>query len=175
MGTRGKFWKVGPTIVLAVSVSVILLVVVIISLNMRTDRPTTRAGVIEEVLVDVDSIAATLPAGAVVSTSDASAGSACPDGSGGEEVAVSRTMTVGPDFDRYAWVDSVARHFDGLGWSVTEKTLDNRDHIALKLVGRQLLIYRVTVTDETGVPQVIIRSTTRCTEPATSTRTGENT
>lgn len=170
MGTRGKFWKVGPTIALAVSVSVILLVVVvvIISLNMRTDRPTTRAGVIEEVLVDVDSIAATLPAGALVSTSEASAGSDCPDGSGGIEVSMSRTLTVGPDFDRYAWVDSVARHYEGMGWSVTEKTLDNRDHIALKLVGQQLLIYRVTVTDETGVPQVIIRSTSRCTEPATS-------
>jgi len=175
MGTRGKFWKVGPTIALAVSVLVILLLVVIISQNIHTDRPTTRAGVIAEVLVDVDSIAATLPADAIVSTSDARAGSDCPDGSGGEEVAVSRTMTVGTDFDRYAWVDSVARRFEGMGWSVTEKTLDNRDHIALKLVGQQLLIYRVTVTDEAGVPQVIIRSTSRCTEPATSTRTGENT
>ena len=166
MGTRGKFWKVGPTIALAVSGSVIL--VVVISQNMHTDRPTSRAGVIEEVLVAVDSIAATLPAGTIVATSEGSAGSDCPDGSGGEEVAVSRTMTVGPDFDRYAWVDSVARRFEGMGWNVTEKTLDRRDHIALELVGQQLLIYRVTVTDQTGVTQVIIRSTSRCTEPPAS-------
>ncbi|TFC19596.1 hypothetical protein E3O19_02940 [Cryobacterium algoritolerans] len=144
-----------------------MVVVVIISQNVHTDRPTSRDGVIEEVLVDVDSITATLPAGTVTASSDTSNASACPGG-GGEEIAVSRTMTVGPDFDRYAWIESVTRRYKDRGWSVTLRTLGSQGHLALKFVGQQLLIYRVTITDETGEVQVIIRSTSRCTEPAAS-------
>lgn len=166
MGTRGKFWKVGPTIALAVSVLVILVVVVIISQNIHTDRPTTRAGVIAEVLVDVDSIAATLPSGTVTTSSDASETADCPDGTGGEEISVSRTMTVGADFDRYAWIESVTEKYEDLGWSVTLRTLGSHANLALKFVGEQLLIYRVSITNDTDPQQVIIRSVSRCTDPA---------
>jgi len=165
MGTRGKFWKVGPTIALAVSVLVV--VVVIISQNMLTDRPTTRAGVIAEVLVGVDSIAATLPEGTVTTSSDESKTSSCPDGTGGEEISVSRTMTVGPDFDRYAWIGSVTKRYEDLGWSVTLRSRGSQSsNLALKFVGEQLLIYRVSITNDTEPQQVIIRSVSRCTDPA---------
>ncbi len=168
MGTRGKFSTVRSTIALAVSVLVILLVVVIIAQNIHTDRPTTRAGVIAEVLVDVDSIAATLPAGTVATSSDESKAAACPDGTGGEEISVSRTMTVGADFDRYAWIESVTKKYEDMGWSVTLRTLGSHANLALKFVGEQLLIYRVSITNDQDPQQVIIRSVSRCTDPSAS-------
>jgi hypothetical protein len=168
MGTRGQFWKRRPTITLAVSVSIVVVVVVIISQNIRTDKPTTRDGVVAEVLVDVDSIAATLPAGTVTTSSDESKAAPCPDGTGGEEISVSRTLTVGPDFDRYAWMGKVTQRYEELGWSVTTQARGGRGNLALKFVGRQLLIYRVSISTDTDPQQVIIRSVSRCTDPAAS-------
>jgi hypothetical protein len=168
MSTGRKRWKVSPTIALTTSFVVLLLAVVVISQNIETDRPTTIDGVTAEVIVDVDSISATLPAGVVTSSLDDSTVSECPDGRGGRQVAVSRTITVEPEFESTAWTTRVTKRYEGEGWNVTLRTLGSRDHIELKLVGQRLLIYRVTLTNQDGVPQVTIRSTSRCSEPATA-------
>jgi hypothetical protein len=66
---------------------------------------------------------------------------------------------------RFAWIASVTKRYEDKGWSVNLRTRGSRDHVELKLVGQQLLFYRVTFTDEAGSPQMIIRSTSRCSEP----------
>jgi hypothetical protein len=168
MSTGRKRWKINPTIALTTLCLALLLVVVIVSQNIQTDRPTTLDGVTAEVIVDVDSISATLPAGVVTSSVDDSAVSDCPDGSGGQQIAVSRTMTVASDFEPTAWIARVTKRYEDKGWDVRLRTLGSRDHVELKLVGQRLLIYRVTATVKEGMPQVIIRSTSRCSEPATA-------
>jgi hypothetical protein len=168
MSTGRKRWKVSPTIALTTSFVVLLLAVVVISQNIETDRPTTIDGVTAEVIVDVDSISATLPAGVVTNSVDGSIVSECPDGHGGRQVAVSRTMTVGPEFESTAWITRVTKRYEGNGWNVSLRTLGSRDHVQLKLVGQRLLIYRVTLTNQDGVGEVTIRSTSRCSEPASA-------
>jgi hypothetical protein len=162
MRTGRERWKVSPTIALTIACSALLAVVVIVSQNIQTDRPTTLDGVTAEVLVDVDSISATLPAGIVTSSVSDSAVSACPDGRGGQQTAVSRTLTVKPDFEAAVWTADVTKRYEDKGWEVRLRTLGSRDHLELKLVGQRLLFYRVTITVQEGIPQVIIRSTSRC-------------
>ncbi|MGO4689346.1 hypothetical protein [Glaciibacter sp. 2TAF33] len=158
--------RISPTIVLSTSLVALLLAVVIISLNIRTDRPTTLDGVTAEVIVDVDSISATLPAGVVTGSVDDSTVSDCPDGGGGQQVAVSRTMNVTADFESAAWIARVTRQYEDKGWDVRLRTLGSRDHVELRLVGQRLLIYRVITTGQEGTRQVIVRSDSRCSEPA---------
>ena len=108
MGTGSERWKVSPTVALTASCLALLAGVVIVSQNIQTDRPTTLDGVTAEVLVDVDSISATLPAGIVTSSVGDSDVFACPDGRGGQQVTVSRTLAVRPDFETAVWIADVS-------------------------------------------------------------------
>jgi hypothetical protein len=166
MGIKKTRWKVGPTVILTAGFLAVLLILVIITQNIRTDRPTSIDGVRNEMLVDVDAIYATLPASVVTAPTDDYEVTSCPDGRGGKEVSITRTLTVNSDFDRFAWIAKVTKLYKDDGWSVGVRTRGASDHLELKLIGQKLLYYRVTVTGESGTSLVIIRSTSRCSEPA---------
>ena len=152
------------TVVFAVAVLSLLLVIWLISANIRTDRPVTLKGVSAEVVAGVNQFQETLPKPAVVDVVDQKSVEACPDGSGGKQVAISRTITTTAAFDRLGWLSDLGAKYEGEGWHSSTQTLGSRDHVSLKLVGKSLIIYRITATDGEA-PQVIIRSTSRCTEP----------
>jgi hypothetical protein len=117
---------------------------------VHTDRPTTLDGVRQEVISGIDALQASMPespgpesAGpesAGPSTSDETVVVACPDGEGGRQVDVTRTITVAPYFDRLAWMtDPSDRHREN-GWNVGMRTLSSPDQVEVKLVGPPLLI-----------------------------------
>jgi hypothetical protein len=172
MGHAGARRTVKPTLVVSVLCLGLLLGVWLITQFVHTDRPTTLDGVSQEVFSGIDALQASMPESArpesastesaSTSTSDETVVVACPDGRGGKQVDVTRTITVAPDFDRLAWMTDLSDRYREKGWNVGMRTLSSRDHVEVKLVGPPLLIYRVLTTDESGEALVVIRSSSRC-------------
>jgi hypothetical protein len=151
------------TIIFAVATLSLLLAIWLIAANIRTDRPVTLGGVTAEVIAGVSEFQDALPKSAVVAVVDEKHVEACPDGSGGKQVVISRTITTTRDFDRLQWLSNLSVKYQKKGWHSSTQTLDSRDHVSLKLVGLPLIIYRITSTDVES-PQLIIRSVSRCSE-----------
>ena len=157
--------KLRPTIVAVALSGTLILTVWLVSLNMHSDEPTTLGGVTEEAEAGVDAIEDLLPPAAIVTSSDRSKVSDCLEG-GGEQVELARTITLPPDFDRFAWIEKLTAHFEAKDWVVSSKAVGSNDHVSLKIVGPPLLIYTVGFSAETDHPSLTIRSTSRCTVPA---------
>lgn len=151
------------TVIFAVATLSLLLAIWLIAANIRTDRPTTLGGVSAEVIAGVSEFQDALPKSAVVAVVDVKHVEACPDGSRGKQVVISRTITTTRDFDRLQWLSNLNGKYQKKGWHSSIQTLDSRDHVSLKLVGLPLIIYRITSTDVES-PQLIIRSVSRCSE-----------
>lgn len=151
------------TVIFAVAILSLLLVIWLIAANIRTDRPVTVEGVSAEVTAGVTEFQDALPKSAVVAVVDEKHIEACPDGSGGKQVDIIRTITTTSDFDRLQWLIDLSAKYEERGWHSSTQALGSRDHMSLKLVGPPLLIYRITSTDA-GSPQLIIRSVSRCSE-----------
>jgi hypothetical protein len=149
------------TAIFAVAALSLLLVIWLISANIRTDRPVTLDGVSAEVMAGVSEFQDELPKSAVMGVVDQKDVEACPDGSGGQQVVISRTITTAPAFDRLQWLSDLGAKYQKKGWHSTTQTLGSRDHVSLKLVGKPLIIYRITSTEGEN-PQLVIRSTSRC-------------
>lgn len=171
MGILGKYGttvrrrKIGPTAILAAAVFALLAVVVVVSLTIRTDRPTTLEGVTAEALVEIDTLAELLPSTANATSTEARTVDTCPDRSGGDEVTIIRTITVAPAFDRSAWLNEASTRYEARGWSTSLRILSDNDHRTLTLVGPLLLIYRVASVAPNGASRLIITTTSRCTAP----------
>lgn len=152
------------TVIWAIAALSLLLVIWLISANIRTDRPLTLDGVSTEVMAGVTEFQEALPKSVVVGVVDQKDVEACPDGTGGKQVVISRTITTAPTFDRLQWLSDLGTKYEKKGWHSSTQTLGSRDHASLKLVGKPLIIYRITSTDG-ETPQLVIRSTSRCSEP----------
>jgi hypothetical protein len=155
------------TLIFAVVCAVLLAVGWYIAANMRGTEPTTLDGVSKEVLTGIDDIQSSLPASAIVSNSDKTDVSACPDGGEGRQFTLVRRITVAEDFDEKGWMgDLVARYQARDRWNATLQKVDPVDRLDVTIVGPPLIIYRVTNNSALPGPQVLISSESRCTVPA---------
>jgi hypothetical protein len=155
------------TLIFAVACAMLLAVGWYIATNMRSGEPTTLDGVSREVLAGIDDIQSSLPASAIVSSSDQTDVSACPDGGGGRQFTIDRTITVAEDFDETRWMGTlVARYQARDRWNVTLQKVGRVDKLDITIVGPPLIIYRVTNNSTSRGPQVLISSESRCTVPA---------
>ena len=116
------------TAIFAVAVLSLFLVIWLISANIRTDRPVTLDGVSAEVMVGVSEFQDDLPKSAVVDVVDQKDVEACPDGSGGKQMVISRTITTAPTFDRLHWLSDLGSQYEKKGWHSSTQTLGSRDH-----------------------------------------------
>ena len=164
MGTS-RLRRLRPTIVAVALSGILVLGVWLVGLNMHSNEPTTLDGVTQEVEAGVDAIEDLLPHTAIVKSVDRSDVSECLDG-GGEQVDLARIITLQPDFDRFAWIETLTAHFEAEGSVVSSTAVGSNDHVSLKIVGPPLLIYTVGFDAETDHPGLTIRSTSRCTVPA---------
>jgi hypothetical protein len=155
------------TVTFAVACAVLLAVGWYIATNMRGSEPTTLDGVSNEVLTGIDDIQSSLPTSAIVSSSNKTNVSACPDGGEGRQFAIVRRITMAEDFDEAGWIgDLVERYQARDRWQATMRKLDRVDKLDVTIVGPPLIIYRVTNNSASQVPQVLISSESRCTVPA---------
>ena len=154
------------TLGFAVVCAVLLAVGWYVATNMRGNEPTTLDAVGSEVLAGIDEIQSSLPASAIVSSTDKTAVSACPDGSDGQQFEIGRTITVTDTFDHTVWLRQLSERYEAReGWYAASRTVGSSERLAVKIVAPSLLIYRVTNNSASHGRQVLISSESRCTVP----------
>ena len=114
----------------------------------------------------LDDIQSSLPASVIVSTSDKTAVSACPDGGGGQQVKVERTVTVTDTFDQTHWLRQLGERYQAReDWYAASRTLGTSGRLEVKIVGPALIIYRITNNSASQPPRLLMTSESRCTVP----------
>jgi hypothetical protein len=152
-----------PTLAAVILCGALLATVLVIAGGTRSGNPTTVAGVTREVDAGMDDILNRLPARAVVSSTRTQSRENCPDGTDGAQVTVERRFTLDPDFDAPSWLTVIRKAYAAKdGWTSTVKTLGTRDHVRVTLVGRPLIIYRLTSGSPDAPAELIVRATSRC-------------
>ncbi|GAA2028883.1 hypothetical protein GCM10009819_10740 [Agromyces tropicus] len=165
MTRRPTRWRPGITLISIVAVAVLVLVAWIATRSVPDPRPATTAAAEGELTEVFDQIEQTLPADMVLASTQSSEVEGCVTGSGGDEVHVRRLVDLDPALDRVAWVNALGTEFTSAdGWEYRGPQY-RTEPLRAKLVDRRLLVTYITASIESGSPRVILRSTSRCTQP----------
>jgi hypothetical protein len=158
-----KIMRDHPTLVTVMLCGALLATILTLVASTRTGNPTTVAGITREVDAGLEDIVNRLPAGAVGSSTRTEARESCPDGTHGAQVTVERRFALEPAFDAPSWIAGTRKAYAAKdGWTASVKTLSSRDHMRLTLVGRPLIIYRVSTGSPDRPDELIARATSRC-------------
>lgn len=167
MGSRRLSKGAKATIISVVIAGGILVTVWILAVNARSDAPTTRAGVRAEVIAVVDEIGEMVPADAVMGREDEEHFFACRGGGARDQFSIRRVVLIPADFDRRGWISGLEQDFRTReGWQARLKVIGDNDDLQLKVVGRKLIYFYVSASDESGTARITISSTSRCTQAA---------
>lgn len=167
MGAIGNWMRRRPTATFAAVCLVLVVAVLVVIAGIHADRPTTLAGVTDEAAAGIDMFVDELPVSVIESSTDDTDTLPCPDGSGGHEVSMTRTVITAGSFDRQSWLVTVTDRYAAAGWQVKIKSLDTRAHQRATLVDAHLLIYAITVSDPSVGDRIVFHTVSRCSVAST--------
>ncbi|RFA06786.1 hypothetical protein B7R21_18610 [Subtercola boreus] len=153
-----------PTIVLATVCAILLAAVITTSLIFAASaRSVSLEDVTAEVTTGVDDLQDQLPTSAVDKSTDITRTEPCPDGSAGELIRLTRTVTTVAGFDAPQWVRELSGKYNATeGWSARLRTGGASDHLTLTLVDRKLMLYTLATGSSGEKGQLTIGATSRC-------------
>ena len=141
----------------------LLLAVWVASLLVPDGRPTDLEAAEKQVLEVFDHIEAGVPSAELIDSEDSSARIACANHDDQRQTEMERTVSVADSLDRAAWARELISSFSpDDGWDVRATTLGENDDLRVRIVGRELLVFNVYISDESGTPRITMRSTTEC-------------
>jgi hypothetical protein len=158
-----KIAREHPTLVVVLLCGALLATILALVASTRSSNLTTVTGITREVDEGLDDILDRLPTDAVVSSTRTESRESCPDGTHGAQVTVERRFALDPAFDAPSWTTATREAYAAEdGWTASLKTLSSRDHVRLTLVGRPLIIYRLSTGSPERPDELIARATSRC-------------
>jgi hypothetical protein len=162
---RPAAWlRAHPTVFSAAACLALVVIVVAVAASLDSRRLLSVEAATTEAMSGIELLSSQLPASAVLSSTDIRASSDCPDGSGGSEVSIVRTLALRPAFDLSTWTATLATDFESRGWHVNATSLDEREHRRVTFVNEALLVYTIVVSPRSEAANVIIRTVSRCSE-----------
>lgn len=154
------------TILLAVGIGVLVIAVWVATLLMPNPHPLTVEAATAKVMGHLDRIESTLPAGSVLDRSEEVTQGACPIEERGDQAKILRVLSVDPELDRVGWAATLHEVLpEKDGWVVRATTLDSRENLRIRIVGRDLIVINIIATGESGQAQIAMRSTSECRQP----------
>ncbi|MCP2370736.1 hypothetical protein BJ978_001426 [Agromyces terreus] len=141
----------------------LLAAVWVVTLLVPDGRPESLDTAEKQVLEVFDRIEGEVPTADLVSTDDSSEHIVCANHDDRLQSKLERRLSVSDSLDRVAWARELIRSFDpDEGWVARASTLGQNDDLRVRIVGRDLLVFNVYVSDESGTTRITIRSTTEC-------------
>ena len=151
------------TLWLSLGVLGLLLAVWVATLLVPDGRPKDLEAAEKQVLDVFDRIEAGVPSAELINSEDSSARIVCANHDEQRQTEMERTLTVADSLDRVAWARELIGSFNpDDGWVVRATTLGENDDLRVRIVGRELLVFNVYLSDESGTPRITMRSTTEC-------------
>ncbi|ANJ28569.1 hypothetical protein ATC03_19555 [Agromyces aureus] len=134
-----------------------------VALLVPDGRPQNLAAAEKQVLEVFDRIEGEVPSAALVDTDDSSEQVVCANHDDRLQTKLVRTLSISDSVDRVAWARALISSFDpDDGWVARATTLGQNDDLRVRIVGRDLLVFNVYISDESGSARITIRSTTEC-------------
>ena len=151
------------TLWLSLGVLGLLLAVWVATLLVPDGRPKDLEAAEKQVLEVFDRIEARVPSAELITSEDSSARIVCANHDGERQTEMERTLSVADSLDRVVWARELRTSFSpDDGWVVRATTLGENDDLRVRIVGRELLVFNVYLSDESGTPRITMRSTTEC-------------
>lgn len=152
---------------MAVGVGMLVIAVWVATLLMPNPQPLTVEAATAKVTGYLDRIESTLPADSVLERSEEVTQHTCPLEERGDQARIRRVVYVDPELDRVSWAAALSGVFpEADGWVVRVKTLDSRENLGIRIVGRDLIVINITASDDSGQARITMRSTSECSQPS---------
>ncbi|MFC6356324.1 hypothetical protein [Luethyella okanaganae] len=151
---------------MAVGVGMLVIAVWIVTLLLPNPQPLTVEAATAKVTGYLDRIESTLPVGSVLERSEEITQDSCPIEERGGQAKVRRVVYVDPVLDRVSWAATLSGEFpEADGWVVRVRTLDSRENLDIRIVGRDLIIMNLTASDASGQARITMGATSECSQP----------
>ena len=165
MPMRSRSSAPKATLAVAVGVGVLVIASWLATLLVPSPRPLTVEAATTEVTAHLDRIEGTLPAGSVIERSEVVAHDACPLEEYGDRAKIRRVVDVDPALDRVSWAAALSAEFpESEGWVVRVTTLDTRENLGIRVVGRDLIVIDIIASDDIGQARITLRATSECSQ-----------
>ncbi|MFD4420352.1 hypothetical protein ACFWN7_02475 [Agromyces sp. NPDC058484] len=114
-----------------------------------------------------DRVEETIPANAMLGTSQEIVQEPCPLEDRGDRATVRCVINLEPTMDRVAWAASLSKEFpEADSWVVRVRTLDSRENLRIRIVGKTMIILNITaVRNAAGEASIIMTSASGCSQP----------
>lgn len=143
----------------------LVIAVWVATLFMPDPQPATVEAATAKVTGILDQVERTLPAGSVLDRAEEVTQQACPAEERGDQAKIRRVVSVDPKLDRVSWAAKLSEAFHQTdGWVVRVKTLDTRENLGIRIVGRDLIVTNITASGHDGQAQITMRSTSECSQ-----------
>lgn len=151
---------------MTVGVGILVIAVWIATLLTPNPQPVTVEAATAKVTGYLDRIESTLPANSVLARSEELTQDSCPIEERGGQATVRRVVYIDPVLDRVSWAAALSGAFpEADGWVVRVSTLDSRENLRIRIVGRDLIVMNLTASDASGQSRITMRATSECSQP----------
>jgi hypothetical protein len=137
----------------------------VVTLALPDPRPPTVEAAAAKVVSHFDRLEQSLTESSTRERSTEIVEGPCPLGEFGDRVQIRRILRIDPHLDRVAWVADLDDVFpEADGWVVRVRTLDSRENLGVRIVGRDLTIINITASSSDGEARITMTSTSECSQ-----------